>query len=94
MINKFYKKIANNGNGGDYELVGTIGVNGIELTVLQGCSASANGQQGLVPAPAAGYQNRILTGDATWKTVNTLLSNSGMIKNNLTTTSSGSILDA
>ena len=94
MINKFYRKIANNGNDGDYELVGTIGVNGIELAVLQGCSASANGQQGLVPAPASGYQNRILTGDATLKTVNTLLSNSGMIKNNLTTSSSGSILDA
>ena len=94
IINKFYRKIANNGNDSDYELVGTIGVNGIELAILQGCSASANGQQGLVPAPAAGYQNRILTGDATWKTINTLLSNSGMIKNNLTTSSSGSVLDA
>ena len=94
IINKFYRKIANNGNDGDYELIGTIGINGIELAVLQGCSASANGQQGLVPAPAPGYQNRILTGDATWKTINTLLSNSGLIKNNLTTASSGSILDA
>ena len=94
IINKFYRKIANNGNDSDYELVGTIGVNGIELAVLQGCSASANGQQGLVPAPTSGYQNRILTGDATWKTINTLLSNSGLIKNNLTTSSSGSVLDA
>ena len=94
IINKFYRKIANNGNDSDYELIGTIGVNGIELAVLRGCSASTNGQQGLVPAPASGYQNRILTGDATWKTVNTLLSNSGMIKNNLTTASSGLILDA
>ena len=94
IINKFYRKIANNGNDNDYELVGTIGVNGIELAVLQGCSADASGQQGLVPAPAAGYQNRILTGDAAWKTINTLLSNSGLIKNNLTTSSSGSVLDA
>ena len=94
IINKFYRKIANNGNDGDYELIGTIGVNGIELAVLQGCSASANGQQGLVPAPTSGYQDRILTGDATWKTINTLLSNSGLIKNNLTTTASGSVLDA
>ena len=94
IINKFYRKIANNGNDNDYELVGTIGVNGIELAVLQGCSADASGQQGLVPAPAAGYQNRILTGDAAWKTINTLLSNSGLIKNNLTTTVSGSVLDA
>ena len=94
IINKFYRKIANNGNDSDYELVGTIGVNGIELAVLQGCSASANGQQGLVPAPSAGHQDRILTGDATWKTINTLLSNSGLIKNNLTTTASGSVLDA
>ena len=94
VINKFYRKIANNGNDGDYELVGTIGVNGIELGVMQGATGDSAGQQGLVPAPAAGYQNRILTGDATWKTVNTLLSNSGMIKNNLTTTSAGSLLDA
>ena len=94
IINKFYRKIANNGNDSDYELVGTIGVNGIELAVLQGCSASANGQQGLVPAPSAGHQDRILTGDATWKTINTLLSNSGLIKNNLTTSASGSVLDA
>ena len=94
IINKFYRKVANNGNDSDYELVGTIGVNGIELDILQGCTESANGQQGLVPAPSAGYQNRILTGDATWKTINTLLSNSGLIKNNLTTTASGSVLDA
>ena len=94
IINKFYRKIANNGNDSDYELIGTIGVNGIELAVMQGSTGDSAGQQGLVPAPASGYQNRILTGDATWKTINTLLSNSGMIKNNLTTTASGSILDA
>lgn len=94
IINKFYRKIANNGNDSGYGLVGTIGVNGIELDILQGCTESTNGQQGLVPAPSAGYQNRILTGDATWKTINNLISGSGMIKNNLTTASSGSILDA
>ena len=94
IINKFYRKIANNGNDSDYELVGTIGVDGVELAILRGCSADASGQQGLVPAPASGYQDRILTGDAAWKTINTLLSNSGLIKNNLTTTASGSVLDA
>ena len=94
IINKFYRKIANNGNDNDYELVGTIGVDGVELAILRGCSADASGQQGLVPAPSAGHQDRILTGDATWKTINTLLSNSGLIKNNLTTTASGSVLDA
>ena len=31
IINKFYKKIANNGNDNDYELVGEIGVNGMPL---------------------------------------------------------------
>ena len=31
IINKFYKKIANNGNDSDYELVGEIGVDGIPL---------------------------------------------------------------
>ena len=31
IINKFFKKIANNGNDSDYELVGEIGVDGIPL---------------------------------------------------------------
>ena len=31
IINKFYKKIANNGNDSDYELVGEIGVDGMPL---------------------------------------------------------------
>ena len=31
IINKFYRKIANNGNDSDYELVGEIGVNGMPL---------------------------------------------------------------
>ena len=31
IINKFYKKIANNGNDSDYELVGEIGIDGIPL---------------------------------------------------------------
>ena len=31
IINKFYKKIANNGNDSDYELVGEIGVDGVPL---------------------------------------------------------------
>ena len=32
---KFYKKIANSGNDSDYELVGTIGGNGVPLSIMQ-----------------------------------------------------------
>ena len=31
IINKFFKKIANNGNDSDYELVGEIGIDGVPL---------------------------------------------------------------
>ena len=31
IINKFYKKIANNGNDSDYELIGELGIDGVPL---------------------------------------------------------------
>jgi hypothetical protein len=42
----------------------------VGLDVFVGATATTNGQQGLVPGPAAGMQNRILFGDATWKALN------------------------
>ena len=34
IINKFYRKVANNGNDNDYELVGEIGVEGVPLNIM------------------------------------------------------------
>lgn len=38
----------------------------LDVAVMQGASASAAGATGLVPAPAAGAQNKFLRGDGTW----------------------------
>ena len=72
---KFYKKIANSGNDSDYELVGTIGVDGVPLSIMQGCTSSNSGEIGLVPKSTNGQQNHVLTGDGTWKNVNSILGN-------------------
>lgn len=42
----------------------------VGLDVFEGATASNNGKQGLVPGPAAGHQNDVLFGDATWKKLN------------------------
>ena len=46
---KIYKKTGNSGTSSDYTLVGTVGVNGVELAVMKGASSSSNGEIGLVP---------------------------------------------
>ena len=91
---KIYKKTGNSGNDSDYELIANVGVNGIDLDIMKGATSSAAGEIGLVPKPAAGQQNRILTGNGTFQTVKSVLTSESLIKNNLTTTTSGSILDA
>lgn len=60
---KIYKKTGNSGSSSDYELVGNIGVNGVELDIMQGASSGADGEIGLVPKPTSGQQNMVLTGD-------------------------------
>ena len=40
-----------------------------DVAVMQGASSNAAGSSGLVPAPAAGNQNKALFGDATYKSV-------------------------
>ena len=67
IINKFYKKIANNGNDGDYELVGEIGVDGVPLNIMQGATSYNDGTLGLVPTPTKGNENSVLCGNAGWK---------------------------
>ena len=42
----------------------------VGLGPFLGATATTNGQQGLVPGPAAGMQDRVLFGDATWKALN------------------------
>ena len=91
---KIYKKTGNSGSTSDYQLVGNVGVNGVELDIMKGATSSADGEIGLVPKPTAGQQNRILTGNGTFQTVKSILTSESLIKNNLTTTTSGSILDA
>lgn len=45
----------------------------IEVSVMTGASEGAAGKEGLVPAPAAGDQNKFLRGDASWVDINTLI---------------------
>ena len=45
----------------------------VEVSVMIGASEGAAGKEGLVPAPAAGDQNKFLRGDASWVDINTLI---------------------
>ena len=65
-FNKIYKKVANNGNSNDYQVVGQVGVNGVPLDIMKGASSSSAGEIGLVPKPSAGANNRYLRSDGTW----------------------------
>jgi len=67
-FNKIYKKVANNGNDADYQVVGQVGVNGVPLDIMSGASSSADGEIGLVPKPTKGNQNKYLRADGTWQT--------------------------
>ena len=51
---KIYKKTGNSGSSSDYQLVGNIGVNGVELDIMKGASSSTDGELGLVPKPTKG----------------------------------------
>lgn len=65
---KIYKKVANNGDSNDYQEVGTVGVNGVNLDIMKGASSSVDGEIGLVPKPTKGHQNQYLRADGTWQT--------------------------
>ena len=47
------------------------GLHGLQLVTFEGATASADGKQGLVPAPEAGDQDKVLKGDGTWDTAPT-----------------------
>ena len=63
---KIYKKTGNSGSSSDYQLVGNVGVNGVELDIMKGATSSADGEIGLVPKPTKGTANRYLRCDGTW----------------------------
>lgn len=65
-FNKIYKKVANNGDSNDYQEVGTVGINGVNLDIMRGANSSSTGEIGLVPKPSAGDNNRYLRSDGTW----------------------------
>ena len=66
---KIYKKTGNSGSASDYQLVGNIGVNGVELDIMKGASSSVDGQIGLVPKPTAGSAERYLSANGTFKEI-------------------------
>ena len=63
---KVYKKTGNSGSTSDYQLVGNIGVNGIELDIMKGATSGADGELGLVPKPIAGQEDYLLSGSGVW----------------------------
>ena len=76
---KIYKKTGSSGSSSDYELVGNIGVNGVELDIMKGASNSSDGEIGLVPKPITGEEDCLLAGDASWKPIDSLLGNSSLL---------------
>lgn len=52
-------------DGSVYQVIGDINTD-TKYSVFTGATTSAAGKTGLVPAPAAGYNNRFLRGDGAW----------------------------
>ena len=87
---KVYKKTGNSGTSSDYQLVGNIGVNGVELNIMKGASSSTDGELGLVPKPLKTQQDYLLSGSGVWVSQNELLGSTdissigdGTIKGNI-----------
>ena len=63
---KIYKKTGNSGSSSDYQLVGNVGVNGVELDIMKGASSSTDGEIGLVPKPSKDDYNFFLKANGIW----------------------------
>ena len=63
---KIYKKTGNSGSSSDYQLVGNVGVNGVELDIMKGATSSTDGEIGLVPKPTSSDIKMVLKSDGTW----------------------------
>ena len=73
------RKVIDENGEEKFELLATVGVDDTELDIMKGATSSSSGEIGLVPKPTSGYEDRVLTGDATWKTIDTLLRNSSLL---------------
>ena len=71
---KVYKKTGNSGTSSDYQLVGNIGVGGVELNLMKGATSSVDGELGLVPKPIKGQEDYVLTGAGIFKTIDSIYS--------------------
>ena len=87
---KIYKKTGNSGSSSDYQLVGNVGVNGVELDLMKGASSNEDGELGLVPKPLKTQQDYLLSGSGVWVSQNDLLGSTdissigdGTIKGNI-----------
>lgn len=70
---KIYKKTGNSGSSSDYQLVGNVGVDGVELDIMKGASSENDGEIGLITKPLTGQQDYILTGSGNWISPNDFL---------------------
>ena len=77
---KVYKKTGNSGSASDYQLVGNIGVGGVELDLMKGATSSVDGELGLVPKPTKGQENFVLTGGGTFDSIGNILNNANYNK--------------
>ena len=78
---KIYKKTGNSGSSSDYQLVGNVGVDGVELDIMKGVSSSTDGEIGLVPKPTKGQENNLLQGNGTWVSPENILKATSLIGN-------------
>ena len=73
---KIYKKTGNSGSSSDYQLVGNVGVNGVELDIMKGATSGADGEIGLVPKPVMGQESGyVLAGNGTFSSLNEMIKN-------------------
>lgn len=63
---KIYKRTGSSGTAADYQLVGNIGVDGVELDIMKGASSSTDGELGLVPKPTKEKYKFFLRASGIW----------------------------
>ena len=78
---KIYKKTGSTGTSSDYQLVGNVGVDGVELDIMKGAGSSTDGELGLVPKPTKGQDKYLLQGNGTWNSPENILKATSLIGN-------------